>query len=110
MCARLGDRVLLDTGRERIVLDFPNRRVVGDDGQPCRYLFCIDDALVRTCVRERYDDWVNALFLSCRFSASRPGNWIITAHDHLWTATDPDTWPTATGADWLAAPGSAPLD
>ncbi len=81
LCARLGDRVLLDTGRERIVLDFPNRRVVGDDGQPCRYLFRIDDTLVRTCVRERYDDWVNALFLSCRFSASRHGPY----NEHVYT-------------------------
>ncbi len=69
LCARLGDRVLLDTGRERIVLDFPNRRVVADDGRPSVYVFRVEDTLVRTCVRERYDDWVNSLFLSCRFSA-----------------------------------------
>ena len=81
LCGRLGDRVLLDTGKERIVLDFPNRRVLDDDGQPCRYVFRIDDALVRTCVRERFDDWVNALFLSCRFSASRKGPY----NEHVYT-------------------------
>ncbi len=81
LCDRLGDRVLLETGRERIVLDFPRRRVVADDGEACRYTFRIPDALVRTCVRERYDDWVNALFLSCRFSASRRGPY----NEHVYT-------------------------
>ncbi len=81
LCTRLGDRVLLDTGRERIVLDFPNRRVVADDGRPARYAFRVEDALVRTCVRERYDDWVNSLFLSCRFSAFRRGPY----NEHVYT-------------------------
>jgi UDP-MurNAc hydroxylase len=81
LCARLGDRVLLDLGTERIVLDFPNRRVVADDGGDYRYTFVIDDALVRTCVRERFDDWVNALFLSCRFRASRKGPY----NEHVYT-------------------------
>ena len=81
LCARLGERVLLDVGTERIVLDFPNRRVVPDDGAECRYTFRVDDALVRTCLRERFDDWVNALFLSCRFSATRRGPY----NEHVYT-------------------------
>ena len=81
LCARLGDRVLIDTGRERVVLDFPNQQVIEDDGAESRYVFRIDDALVRTCLRERYDDWVNALFLSCRFRASRRGPY----NEHVYT-------------------------
>ena len=81
LCARLGDRVLLDLGTERIVLDFANRRVLPDDGEGARYVFRIEDALVRTCVRERFDDWVNALFLSCRFSATRRGPY----NEHVYT-------------------------
>ena len=52
-----------------------------DDGAGARYVFRIDDALVRTCVRERFDDWVNALFLSCRFSATRRGPY----NEHVYT-------------------------
>ncbi len=81
LCSRLGDRVRIDTGRERIVLDFPNQQVIEDDGAESRYVFSIDDALVRTCLRERYDDWVNALFLSCRFHASRRGPY----NEHVYT-------------------------
>jgi UDP-MurNAc hydroxylase len=81
LCARLGERVLLDTGQERIVLDFQERRVIVDDGQPCRYEFMIDDTLVRACVDQRLEDWVNSLFLSCRFRARRKGPY----NEHVYT-------------------------
>jgi UDP-MurNAc hydroxylase len=81
LCARAGDRVLIDTGREKIVIDFLLRRVVPFEGQDCRYSFDIDDPLVRACVRDREDDWVNRLFLSCRFTASRRGPY----NEHVYT-------------------------
>ncbi len=81
LCARLGERVLLDLGSERIVLDFQERQVIADDGQPCRYEFMIEDRLVRTCVVAREPDWVNSLFLSCRFTARRRGPY----NEHVYT-------------------------
>ena len=81
LCARLGERVLLDTGQERIVLDFQERQVIPDDGTPCRYEFIVDDRLVRTCVERRLEDWVNELFLSCRFQARRKGPY----NEHVYT-------------------------
>jgi UDP-MurNAc hydroxylase len=71
--AGVGDRVLLATERERIVVDFVTGRVIADDGQPCRYRYEIADALIRTHLRDHREDWVNGLFLSCRFSAQRTG-------------------------------------
>jgi UDP-MurNAc hydroxylase len=73
LCAGVGDRVLLVTERERIIVDFVQQRVVPDDGLPCRYRYEIADALIRTHLRDRREDWVNGLFLSCRFSAQRTG-------------------------------------
>lgn len=81
LCARLGERVLLDTGSEQIILDFQERQVIPGDGQPCRYVFQIEDTLVRTCVERHLEDWVNALFLSCRFRASRKGPY----NEHVYT-------------------------
>ena len=37
LCAGVGDRVLLVTEQERIVVDFAAQRVIPDDGSPCRY-------------------------------------------------------------------------
>jgi UDP-MurNAc hydroxylase len=73
LCGRLGERVLLRTEREAIVADFVEQKVVAYDGQECRYQLTIDDRLVRYCIEHRLADWVNELFLSCRFQATRKG-------------------------------------
>lgn len=100
LCARIGERVLLDLGTERIVLDFQHRRVIPDDGADCRYAFRIADELVRTCVRDRVDDWVNSLFLSCRFTARRRGPY----NEHVYTWFKSLTEEKARYVeDWLAA-------
>ncbi len=72
-CAGVNGRVLLEAGDEQIVIDFLDRRVDAWKGEQCRYRFRIDRGLVATCVARRLDDWVNELFLSCRFEASRDG-------------------------------------
>ncbi len=73
LCAGVNGRVLLTTGDVRIVVDFINRRVDRWTGETCRYRFEIARPLVEACVQRRETDWVNELFLSCRFRAERDG-------------------------------------
>ncbi len=74
ICSGIGDRVLLDLGDEGIVLDFVDQKVRAWDGEErCRYVFRIARPLVESLVREHEVDWVNSLFLSMRFSATRKG-------------------------------------
>jgi UDP-MurNAc hydroxylase len=83
-CAGVNGRILLsvhelgdedDESRdEHIVVDFLTRTVDPWDGvAECRYRFRVARPLIERCVREREQDWVNELFLSCRFRASRKG-------------------------------------
>jgi UDP-MurNAc hydroxylase len=59
---------------EHIVFDFLTRTVGPWDGvSECRYRFTVARPLIEYCVRHREADWVNELFLSCRFGASRKG-------------------------------------
>ena len=81
LCGRLGDRILLETEHEQIVVDFVEQQVVPYDGQDYRYRLYAKDALVRSCVEQRLPDWVNELFLSCRFEASRKGPY----NEHVYT-------------------------
>ena len=81
LCGRLGDRILLETERERIVVDFIEQQVVEYDGQECRYTLRAEDRLIRTCTEQRLADWVNELFLSCRFQATRKGPY----NEHVYT-------------------------
>jgi len=74
ICSGIGDRVLLDLGEQGIVLDFVDQKVRPWDGvEACRYVFRIARPLVERLVREHEVDWVNSLFLSMRFSATRKG-------------------------------------
>lgn len=72
-CRGVNGRVLLDCSSERIVIDFLSRSVYRWDGQECRYRFWIDRALIEACILNGEKDWVNSLFLSCRFEAERDG-------------------------------------
>ncbi len=78
-CAGVNGRVLLDATDpvegEQVVIDFLDRRVEVWKGEPCRYTFRIDRALVEACIARHDEDWVNELFLSCRFEASRDGTY-----------------------------------
>lgn len=72
-CDGVGGRVLLDCGDEAVVIDFPRRRVESYDGDACAYRFFIPRWLMEAVLRERPLDWVNSVFLSCRFEADRDG-------------------------------------
>lgn len=83
--ARIGAPVLLrcrDPGGEAagerdVVLDLPSGRVRArrDDEavEAFPFRFEVDRRLVTDLVRRRAEDWVNELFLSCRFRAHRDG-------------------------------------
>jgi UDP-MurNAc hydroxylase len=78
-CAGLNGRIMLEvTGPdggadERILFDFLDRRIDPYAGEECRYEFRVARPLIEQLVRNRTQDWVNELFLSCRFEASRKG-------------------------------------
>jgi len=78
-CAGVNGRILLDVGAvdggedEAIVFDFLSREIAAHDGRPFRYRFRAARPLIERLVRDRAEDWVNELFLSCRFEASRSG-------------------------------------
>lgn len=71
--AGINARVLLDCSTIKIVIDFLERKIYRWGGQYCKYRFWIDPALIETCLVEGEADWVNSLFLSCRFEAERDG-------------------------------------
>ena len=70
-----GDIVLDFGGGDGVRLDFRIRRVVAWDGVDGRYTFRVDPRLIAACLDQDLDDWVNALFLSFRFSAKREGEY-----------------------------------
>jgi UDP-MurNAc hydroxylase len=80
-CTGLNGRILLETSDpstgevdEQVVFDFLDRTVSRWDGESeCRYRFRAARPLIEELVRTRTQDWVNELFLSCRFEASRKG-------------------------------------
>ncbi len=72
--AQVGANVLLRLGDLDIVIDFPAGRVRVHDGEPYRFRFDIGRELVETVVAQRAVDWSNSLFLSCRFTAWRAGD------------------------------------
>jgi UDP-MurNAc hydroxylase len=73
VCAGVNGRVLLQTEDEAVVVDFLDRRVARWGGEICRFRFFVPRALVEWCILRREVDWVNSLFLSCRFEAERDG-------------------------------------
>ncbi|MFM7060121.1 MAG: Rieske 2Fe-2S domain-containing protein [Actinomycetes bacterium] len=57
-----------------LVIDFPAGRVrAAEPGDEFAYTLTMDRALVEWCVVEHAEDWVNEIFLSCRFAAHRNG-------------------------------------
>lgn len=64
-----------DAGRGdvEILIDFVEREVRAYAGEKVRYRFRTRRAYVEQLVAEHEIDWVNSLFLSCRFSAQRIG-------------------------------------
>jgi UDP-MurNAc hydroxylase len=74
ICDGVGGPVLLDFGADRVVIDFPRRTVrLPQEGEKYRYRFEIERDLVEEILHSDETDWVNSLFLSLRFRASRIG-------------------------------------
>jgi UDP-MurNAc hydroxylase len=79
--AGVGAPVLLEVGDQPLVIDFPARQVRPWAGERCRYQFQVARPLVEHLIATGETDWVNSLFLSCRFSARRIGRY----NEHLYT-------------------------
>ena len=60
---------------ESIVVDFVDRQVRPYAGEKVRYRFRTERRLVEHLLHTGEVDWVNSLFLSCRFSAARIGQY-----------------------------------
>jgi len=63
------------TAVESLVIDFPAGQVRRFADEKCRYRFRTQRALVERLLADGEVDWVNSLFLSCRFSAARIGQY-----------------------------------
>ncbi len=67
-------RVLIDCDVQQIVLDFHTRKVYAwRQDEEWDYRFHIDHALLEYCIINHEEDWINQIFLSCRFEAQRKG-------------------------------------
>jgi UDP-MurNAc hydroxylase len=62
-----------ERGNVDLLIDFVGREVRPYDGSKVRYRFRTRRAYVEQLIAEHEIDWVNSLFLSCRFSAQRIG-------------------------------------
>jgi UDP-MurNAc hydroxylase len=62
-----------DRGDVDVLIDFADRSVREYSGEKVRYRFRTRRAYVEQLIAEHQIDWVNSLFLSCRFSAQRVG-------------------------------------
>jgi UDP-MurNAc hydroxylase len=60
---------------ESIVVDFPGKEVRAYADEKVRYRFRTGRALIEHLLYTGEVDWVNSLFLSCRFSAARIGQY-----------------------------------
>ena len=60
---------------ESLVVDFPAKQVRPYSDDKVRYRFRTRRALVENLLASGEVDWVNSLFLSCRFSAARVGQY-----------------------------------
>ena len=75
ICEGVGGPVRLDAGDLSVVVDFPAREVRSYAGESCRYRLSTTADLIATNVARHEVDWSNSLFLSCRFTARRVGQY-----------------------------------
>ena len=71
----IGAGCLLNAGDEGIFIDFARAKIEPYTDQEYAFRFDIARDLVETVVAERAVDWSNSLFLSCRFTALRKGEY-----------------------------------
>ena len=72
-CVGINGRLLLDCGEQAVVIDFQQRKVYPWNNEEWEYCFQVDPALIESSIIRHVEDWVNDLFLSCRFKAQRKG-------------------------------------
>jgi len=89
VCRELGEPVVLDMGEESVVIDPVARQVRRWKGESWGHLFALDPSLVRSLVARHVEDWVNELFLSCRFEAERVGPYNGTVF-HFFKCLSPE--------------------
>ena len=75
LCNSIGAICVFHAGDLAIAIDFPNREVREWKGEDHDFRFRVQRELVENVVADRANDWSNALFLSCRFSAWRKGQY-----------------------------------
>jgi UDP-MurNAc hydroxylase len=71
----IGAGCLIQAGDLGIFIDFARAKIEPFENQEYAFRFDIDRDLVETVVAERAVDWSNSLFLSCRFTAWRKGEY-----------------------------------
>lgn len=69
----VGGVIVLRTADVAVAIDFVNGEVREWKGEPAIYRVDVDRPLLEACIERHYEDWVNSLFLSARFSAHRDG-------------------------------------
>src|SRR5262249_28030375 len=69
----INGRILLQLGEHDIVLDFQNREVRPSTGEDWEFRFKVAPELIEWLIVTHQVDWINTLFLSCRFEAERKG-------------------------------------
>lgn len=72
--AGIAGNVVIDVGEPdaNVCIDFVESQVRVWRGQPYVYKADVDRRLVEGLIERHVEDWVNSLFLSCRFVAHRP--------------------------------------
>jgi UDP-MurNAc hydroxylase len=73
--AAVGGGCVMNTDDLSLYIDFAAGVVVPFDGQQHKYRFTIARPLLEAVVASKAVDWSNSLFLSCRFSAWREGEY-----------------------------------
>jgi len=73
--AGVAGNVVIDVGVDgaNAVIDFVESEVRPWRGEPSVYKITVDRRLIDVLIDDHVEDWVNALFLSCRFAAHREG-------------------------------------
>jgi UDP-MurNAc hydroxylase len=87
-CVGVNGRLLLDCGEQATMVDFQARRVYPWRGEEWEYRIGVDPALLEACILNRYEDWINQLFLSCRFEAERKGPFNEYVYNFFKTLTE----------------------
>jgi UDP-MurNAc hydroxylase len=72
--AGIAGNVVFDfDGGDGVVIDFVESEVRAWAGDAAVYHVRVDRRLIEACIEQHLEDWVNSLFLSCRFTAIRSG-------------------------------------